>query len=409
MFWENVRQALSSVRANLLRSTLTILIIAFGITAIVGVLTSIDGLKYWMTNTFTTLGANTFKIENRGSPLRIGQGRRNPNFYAPITYKQATLFQKRIEGVGVASVDMTANWAAKATFKNAETNNNLQLRGSDDRFMDVEAYELEEGRALTEEDLRFRRKVVVVGAEIKNKLFPKSSPLGQTIAIDQKHYQVVGVFKEKGAAFGAGGDKIAVVPITTLMLDFPDRERSAVIHVFCPDPEKLTATIETAIGVMRGVRKIRPGKPNNFSLALSDSIVNNLLENLAILTLSATAIASITLIGAAIGLMNIMIVSVTERTMEIGVRKALGATSRHILFQFLIEAITIGQLGGLTGVVFGVGVGNLVGYALGTGVIIPWAWIALAFAICFLVGLVSGVYPAMRAARVDPIESLRYE
>jgi putative ABC transport system permease protein len=409
MWQENIRQALIAVRANALRSALTILIIAFGITAIVGVLTSIDGLKYWMTNTFVTLGANTFKIENRGSPLRIGQGRKNPNFHAPITYTQAALFQKRIEGVGVASVDMTANWSAKAKYKNWETNNNLQLRGSDEHFLDVEAYEIEEGRALTEEDLRFKRKVVVVGAEIKKKLFPKSSPLGQTITIDQKHYSVVGVFKEKGTAFGAGADKVAVIPISTLMLDFPDRERSAVIHVLCPGPEKLTATLESAIGIMRGVRKIRPGKPNNFSIALSDSIVNNLLENLAILTLSATAIASITLIGAAIGLMNIMIVSVTERTMEIGVRKAMGATRRNILIQFLTEAITIGQLGGLTGVIFGVGIGNLVGYVLNTGVIIPWAWIALAFGICFVVGLISGVYPAVRAAKVDPIESLRYE
>ncbi|MCS7085178.1 MAG: ABC transporter permease [Bacteroidia bacterium] len=398
-----------AIRANWLRSTLTVLIIAFGITAIVGVLTAIDGLKQWMTRTFVTLGANTFKIENRGSPLRIGQGRKNPTFYAPITLRQATMFQKRIEGVAVASVDMTASWSAKAKYQNRETFNNLQLRGSDERFLDVEAYELEEGRALNEEDVRFGRKVVVVGAEIKNKLFPQSSPLGKTVYIEQKHYQVVGVFKERGTAFGSGGDKIAVIPVTTLMHDFPDRERSAVIHVLCPDAQRLSTTIETATGIMRTIRKVRPGKPNTFSISLADGIVNNLMENLAVLTLSATAIAAITLVGAAIGLMNIMIVSVTERTMEIGVRKAMGATRRHILIQFLTEALVIGQLGGLSGVIFGVAVGNLVGYVLGSGVIVPWAWMALAFLICFAVGLAAGVYPAMRAAKVEPIESLRYE
>ena len=406
--WVNVLQAFGSIRANLLRACLTMLIISFGIMAIVGVMTSIDGIKFWLSKSFSSLGANTFKILDRESSLKIGSGRQRTKRFVPISYSDAKKFKDKSEGV-IVSFKTTANLAGKAQYKSLTTNNNINVSGIDENFLITDSYTLAEGRPITIEDVEAGRSVAMIGNELKVLLFPKESPIGKTFFVDRKQYTIIGLFTEKGTTFGSYGDRLVAVPITTLMQDFPSKDRSINISVYVDDPNTIIENVNQSIGILRLVRRLNSSDMNNFAILISDSFINSLMENLRILTWSATAIAIITLFGASIGLMNIMLVSVTERTREIGVRKALGATQSQIKLQFLIEAITICQMGGLLGVIFGVGIGNIVSFLLGADLFIPWEWVLSGIGICFIVGTISGFYPAMKAAKLDPIESLRYE
>jgi len=405
---QNIRQALGSIRSNKLRAGLTICIIAFGIQSIVGVLTSIDGIKYWMMDSFSTLGANTFKIQANPSALRIGGPRpeaRNDN----ITFRQAMEFRERMGDLAVVNIAITANFVAQARYENQTTNNNIRLEGSDENFVLAESYQIEEGRSITPDDIKNASPVVVIGQEVRKKCFPATNPIGKVLYVDRQAYTVVGVLKEKGTSFGSPGDKVCKVPITRLMQDVAMDNPAYTINVYVEQPEYMEQEIDQATGVFRLVRRLKPYEENDFGIVKSDSFINSLMENISLLTLSATAIAIITLFGASISLMNIMLVSVTERTREIGLRKAIGATRSQILMQFLTEAITICQLGGLLGIALGVGIGLLISSLLGVAFVTPWLWIGMGIAICFVVGLASGIYPARKAASLDPIEALRYE
>ncbi len=410
MFWENIRQALNSIRSNLLRAGITILIIALGIMAIVGVLTSIDSIKYWMASSFTTLGANTFKIQNRQGNFRIGGARAKKIQYPEITFLEASQMKEKLQNLGIpTNINAVANQAGKAKYLNFVTNNNVSIKGTDENFLVVEGYKIAEGRSITQEDVEFGRNVVVIGADVQEKIFPGINPLDKIITLDKRPYRVIGILEKRGTSFGGSGDKVAIIPITSMRKSFIDPKRSYTINAYVENPEEIDYLIQVSTGLFRVIRKLKPIDENNFVAVKSDSFVESLMDNLALLTLSATAIALITLFGASIGLMNIMLVSVTERTKEIGLRKALGATQNHILLQFLIEAIVICQLGGILGTLMGIGIGNLIGSFLGNEFIIPWNWVLLSFAICFVVGIISGLYPARKAAQLDPIEALRYE
>jgi putative ABC transport system permease protein len=410
MWLENIRQALASVRSNWLRSVLTMLIIAFGIMSMVGILTSIDGIKYWLRSSFSTLGANTFVIQNTPSSLRIG-GRRDRTVFPPITYDQARNFKERFQedNLGIVNIRATGTRMGVAQYQSNKTNNNIQVLGTDENFLVAESYEVEAGRTINPADVENNRKVVVIGYELKKKLFPYTNPINKHVVLNKQQYQIIGLLKERGTAMGSPGDKVAFIPITTMNKDFPDNRRSFNINVYVKEATTILASAEVAWSLFRIIRKLGTTENTNFSVVLSDSFVNDLMENLKILTLSSTLISIITLFGASIGLMNIMLVSVTERTMEIGVRKAMGATSKHILAQFLTEAITICQIGGMLGILLGIGMGFGVSKWLQAGFVIPWVWIIVGIVVCFVVGIVSGIYPARRAARLDPIDSLRYE
>ncbi len=385
------------------------MIIAFGITAIVGVLTAIDSVEYSLRSTFSTMGSNSFRVVNRRSAIVIGHRRRIKR-YPPISYREARLLADKLREEGiVASVKATVSFGARIVFKNKKTTPNINIVGVDERFPETEAYQLAQGRFISLTDVLYASKVAVIGSAVKEQLFPNTNPVGHRLVVGKKQYRVIGVLEERGTAFGSSGDKVIFVPISAGRKDFVKREPSYIINVTVPVIEEMQSAIDKTVAFFRIIRRLKVRDKDNFAISLSSSFISDLMENLRILTWSAIGISVITLLGAIVGLMNIMLVSVTERTREIGIRKALGATPRAIALQFLVEALLIGQFGALLGTIIGITLGNIMSVLLESPFIIPWQWLLLAIVLCIIVSLIAGVYPARKAAKSDPIEALRYE
>ena len=406
---ENVKVAMQSVKGNKLRTFLTAIIIAIGITALVGILTSIDAIEVSLNNTFSSMGANSFTIRNRGIGIRIGGGGQRPKRYKSIDYRQATAFKSNFDFPATISVNTFASFGGTAKYGNEKTNPNISVLGADENYLISAGYKIASGRNFSQSELNYGTSVVIIGDEIKTRLFPNTDPINRTISIGNNKFRIVGLLVAKGSSVGFGGDKICIIPLLRAKQVMTISNPSYTISVMSDDPAQMEYAIGEATSLFRNVRNLKIADENNFEITKSDAIAQTLVENLKFVRIGGIVIGAITLIGAAIALMNIMIVSVTERTREIGIRKAIGATPLVIRRQFLIEAIVICLMGGITGVILGILIGNLLSMVMGGSFIMPWVWTILGLTLCIGVGLMSGLYPAVKASKLDPVDSLRYE
>ncbi len=412
VFKENLRIALNSIWDHKLRSFLTILIITLGITALSGILSSIDVVKYYLQENFALMGSNTFSIKNSALNIQMGHRKSKSKRHKHIDYRQAMEFKMRYSFPSFVSVYYNTNSGnSTIQYKSRKTNPNVRISGGDRNFLFTSGLELQQGRNFSEEDVHLGRFVILIGSEIKNILFPFTpNPVGKVIQIASRKYEIIGLLKEKGSTVGASDDRSCIIPLANLRQNFSgSKNRSYQIKVTPKDEKKMAEAIDAAETLFRVIRKNPPGKESDFAIEKSDKLANMLLENVKNIQYAAIFIGLITLLGAAIGLMNIMLVSITERTQEIGIRKALGANAKLIRQQFLTEAIIIAQMGGVLGVVLGIIIAWVVAQKMETQFVIPWFWIIFSLIISFLVAVLSSYYPANKAAKLNPIESLRYE
>ena len=413
--------AYRTIRSNKVRTGITVAIIAFGIMALVGINTAIDAMKQKFTESFSAMGANGFTIHNKKwfqfdnggvKSERKGLKEKKSNANSPITRLQAETFRERF--LYPAMVGLTFNGANDAVVSLADrkTNPNVRVVGGDENYVDLNGYSLAAGRNLNRLDVQSGRDVAIIGSSLAQRFFGKNPEMAvdKIVSVNSLPFRVIGVLESKGSTLGMNNDNIVITSYNNVRRFFNSNPNASFnLMVKVADVKLIDGAIDQAEGVFRPIRGMEVTEADNFNIDKSDSIVNILLRNLSVITIAALAIGIITLLGAAIGLMNIMLVAVTERTKEIGLVKAIGGRGGNIRQQFLLESVLISLIGAGFGIVLGVLVGNLFSIFLSTGFVVPWGWVIMGAFLCSLVGLAAGAYPARKAARMNPIEALRYE
>ena len=411
---DTLLMALHSIRGNKLRSTLTLVGIVLGVASIIGVMTAISVIQSTMETEMSVLGAQTFQVQKwPAGGFSSDEERRKAFRRPPLTLSDAQAIRDHVDSVDIVGAELW-DFGFKAEYKGEETNENLAICGGTPEYPANNTHYVGQGRNISQMDVKAGRRVVIIGHAIAQKLYPFVDPIGREIRVDNRKYQVIGVFDEKKSAFGAGYDNYVLMPVSTYVRTYglvnnDGFERSVNITVHAKTPELIYDAIEETRQVLRRARGVKYNEEDNFEFFNSESLINDFNEMTEGVKVGAFVVGIIALVVAGIGIMNIMLVSVTERTKEIGIRKSLGAKPKDILSQFLLEAVILCNIGGVIGVILGFGLGNILSVAFGFDNSVPMEWAVIGILFCSAVGIGFGLLPAVKASRLHPIDALRYE
>ena len=414
-----------TVKGNKLRTGITVAIIAFGIMALIGIITAISAMNQSLKENFSFMGANAFSVrykeinarmggpnqEDEFAKTKKGQKEKKSNLGKPIRVEEATYFKEHYGfSRALVSISRRGSGNNELHYKDKKTNPQVSLMGGDENYLAVNGFSLSAGRNLNNVDIESGRNVCMIGSNVAAKLFPSKpeSCVDKIILLQSKPYRVIGLLKSKGSSALMRQDDIAITSVKNVR-QYENANPSYAIGIMVNNVTELDPAIGETTEQMRKARRLIPTEADNFVIDKSDKFAELFIGFLAGLSGAAGAIGMITLIGAAIGLMNIMLVAVSERTREVGLIKAIGGKKKDVRRQFLFESVCISLLGAVFGIILGVGVGNIFSLVLNTGFVIPWFWVITGIIICSIVGLAAGIYPAMKAASLNPINALRYE
>lgn len=406
---ELLRISFNTLKANRLRAALTLSGIIIGVFSIIAIMTLLNALQAGIEGGLSELGSNTFQIQ-KFPAIQVGGpgGNRKYRNRQDITYEQGV---RLIEKATVYKYISLEDYIYNKTLKTPRetTNPNYYIGGVLPSYLECNNRSVQYGRFISDIDVINNNRVAVLGMDGVEKLFPTSDPIGKYISIDNNEFEVIGVFEKKGEGFGSSNDNFALLPITTMQQIYGKNNRTINIAIQAPSKETYNECLENVTSAMRTIRKDKPGQPDSFEIFSNESLISQVNSFTVYFKYGAGFISFIAMLAAGVGIMNIMLVSVTERTKEIGIRKAIGAKNHSVLMQFLIEAIILCEFGGLIGIFLGILTGNLIGLYLSSPVVIPYDWVIIGLVVCSVVGIIFGVYPAYKAAKLNPIDALRYE